>query len=161
MSCRSTSMHTVSSRAIADDPMRGLLQHGREAEELSMRGLIDYDFLVILVDGRHPNHARDHDVGLSARIAHLIDSLPGSELPDFDLAGQYGGFFVVEQSEQRNVSQDFWIARHSNFLRQIERGTSRNERQMITNIESSQFPEKPRRVLTENWELGTENWFLI
>ena len=67
--------------------MGGLLQHGREAEELSMGGLIDYDFLVVLVDGRHLNHARDHNVGSPARIAQLIDSLPGGEVLDFDLAG--------------------------------------------------------------------------
>ena len=129
-----------------------------------MRGFVDYDFLVVLVDGRHLNHARDHDVGSPARIAQLIDSLPGSELPDFDLAGQYGGFFIVEQSEERNVSQDFWIARHWSFLRQIERGTSRTERQMITAVLSFQFSvlrKTSARFLTENWELGTENWFLI
>ena len=116
--------------------MSGLLQHGGEAEELSMRGLIDHDFLVVLVDGGHPHHARDHDVGPPTRIAQLIDSLPGGELLDFDLAGQDGGFFIVEQSEERNVSQDFWIASHWIFLRQIvARDQTTNDKAVL----SSQF----------------------
>src|ERR1019366_9482698 len=92
--------------------MGGFLQHGSETEELSRRGFIDHDFLLVLVNGCHPNHARDHDVGPATRIAHLVDSLPGSKLLDLDLAGQNGGFFVVEQGEERNLSQDFWIASH-------------------------------------------------
>jgi hypothetical protein len=35
------------------------------------------------------------------------------------------------------VFQDFWIARHWSFLRQMQRWT---KRQMITNKMSSQFP---------------------
>jgi hypothetical protein len=123
--------------------MSSLLQHGREAEELSMRGLIDHDFLVVLVNGSHADHARGHDVGSSARIAQLIDSLPGSELLDLNLGGQNGGFFVVEQSEERNVSQDFWIARHWSFLRQIERGT---KRQMIKQFSVFSSQLNPARV---------------
>ena len=92
--------------------MNGFLQHGSKAEELSLRGLIDHDFLVVLIDGRHPDHARDDNIGASARIAHLVNTLPGGELLDFDLPSQHGRFFVVEQRKERNLSQDFWIASH-------------------------------------------------
>jgi hypothetical protein len=76
--------------------MDGFLQHGSKTEELSLRGLIDHDFLVILVDGCYPNCPRNHDVSLATRIAHFVDSLPSGEPLDFDLAGQNASFFVVE-----------------------------------------------------------------
>jgi hypothetical protein len=77
-----------------------------------VRGFIDHHFLVVLVDGRHPHHARDHDVGAATRFAHLENSLTGGKLLDLNLAGQNRGFFVVEHSKEWNVSQNFWIARH-------------------------------------------------
>ncbi len=118
-------VHLDADRLLESDRTRlmgGLLEHGSEAEELSLRGFIDHDFLVILVDGGHPDHARDDDVGTAARIAHLVDALAGSELLDFDLAGENGGFFVVEQGKERNLSQDFGIAGHGRLPDKFMRG---------------------------------------
>jgi hypothetical protein len=96
MSCRSTSMQAVFLESDRARLMSGFFQHGRETKELSVRGFIDHHFLVVLVDGRHPHHARDHDVGAATRFAHLVNSLTGGKLLDLNLAGQYRGFFVVE-----------------------------------------------------------------
>jgi hypothetical protein len=76
--------------------MRGLLEHRSESEELSLRGLIHDDFLVVLIDGSEPYRAGDHNVSLPAWVSHFVDALPRSESFYFDLAGQNGGFFVVE-----------------------------------------------------------------
>ncbi len=108
-------VHLDANRFLQSDRARlmsSFLQHGSETEEFSLRRFIDHHFLLVLVDGRHPHHARDHDVGPATRFAHLVDSLPGGKLLDLNLAGQNRGFFVVEQGKERNVSQNFWIARH-------------------------------------------------
>jgi hypothetical protein len=76
--------------------MSGFFQHGSEAKELSVRGFIDPHFLLVFVDGRHPHHGRDHDVGAATRFAHLVNSLTGGKLLDLNLAVQNRGFFVVE-----------------------------------------------------------------
>ncbi len=92
--------------------MRGLLQHRSEAEEFSRGGFIDDDLLMIFVNGSHPDRARDHDIGLPARVADLPDTLARSECLQFYLRSEDCGFFIVEQSKERNLSQDFWIACH-------------------------------------------------
>ena len=64
----------------------GSIQHGGEAEEFSLCRFVDHDFLIVVVDSRDPNRARDHDVGPASGIANLVNSLARSKLLDFDLA---------------------------------------------------------------------------
>ena len=45
--------------------VRSLLEHGGEAEELAVSGLIDHDLLMLLIDGGDANAAGNHDVGAS------------------------------------------------------------------------------------------------
>ena len=77
-------------------------------------GLVDHDLLVILVDDGDPDHARDHDVGLSGGVADLPDTLARGKGLHFDLAGQHGRFVVIEQGKQRYLTQDFWCTSHLN-----------------------------------------------
>ncbi len=95
--------------------VRSLLQHGGEAEELAMRGLVDHDFLMLLIDGGHANAAGHHDVSASGGVTHLVDALAGMKCFHFHLAGQDGGFVVVERGKQRNVLQHFRITCHGTF----------------------------------------------
>ena len=92
--------------------MRRLLQHGSEAKKLAFRRLIDYDFLMVLIDRGDPHRAGDHDISLSARIADLPDALARSKGLDFDLCRQNRGLIVVQQGKQGNASQYLWAARH-------------------------------------------------
>src|SRR6266852_3095083 len=92
--------------------MRRLLQHRREAKKLAVRRLIHHDFLLIFVDCGDPHFSGDHHVGLPARVTHLVDALPRSEILQLHLSRQHGGFVFVEQGEQRNVFQHFGIAGH-------------------------------------------------
>jgi hypothetical protein len=81
----------------------GFLQHGSEAEELAVAGLIDQDLLVILIDGGDVHLAGHQDVGVLAGVTDLVDTLPGSEFLQLDLGGQNCEFVIVEQSKKRDV----------------------------------------------------------
>jgi hypothetical protein len=76
--------------------MRRLVQHGREAEKFAARRLVHQHVLMILVDGRDPDLAGDHDISLAARIAHLINTLARREGLQFDLPRQNRHFFIVQ-----------------------------------------------------------------
>ena len=74
-----------------------LLQHGSEAEKFAIAGLVDDDFLMILINRRDTNSARDQHIALPAGITHFVDTLSRCEGLQFNLAGQHGGFFFIEQ----------------------------------------------------------------
>src|SRR5215469_1362485 len=93
--------------------VRGFLQHGREAKEFAVSGLVDDHFLLILIDRGDANATGNHHVGLAAGVAYLVDALPRRELFEFDLARKTGRFVVVEQSKKGNVTQFVRIAGHS------------------------------------------------
>ena len=112
MSSRSTSRQTVSSSGDRVGLVRRLLQHRGEAEKLAVARLVDHDFLVIFIDGGDLDRARNHDVGLPARVADLVDPLARGESLQFDLRGQHRRLVVVEQREQRNMFQFLSVASH-------------------------------------------------
>ena len=56
--------------------MLGLLQHGGEAEELPRPGLVDDDFLIVVIHRRDAHAAGHHDVGAFRLGAHLVNALP-------------------------------------------------------------------------------------
>ena len=89
--------------------MRSLLEHGGETEELAMRGLVDHDLLMLLIDGGDANAAGNHDVSASGGITHLVDALAGMKRSHFHLAGEDGGFVVVQRGKQGNMLQHFRI----------------------------------------------------
>ena len=70
-----------------------------ETEKLALRGLIHQDFLVIVINRTHPHRAGNQNVGASSRVADLPYPLTRGEGSEFDLAGQNGCFFVVEQGK--------------------------------------------------------------
>ena len=70
---------------------------------------------MLLIDGGDANAAGDNDVSASGWIAHLVDALAGMKRFHFHLAGEDGGFVVVERGKQRNVLQHFGITCHRTF----------------------------------------------
>src|SRR5713226_5126177 len=92
--------------------MRRLLQHRREAKKLAVRRLIHHHFLLIFVDRGDSHFSRDHHVSLPARITHLVNALPRSEILQLHLRRQHRRLVFVEQSKQRDVFQHFGIASH-------------------------------------------------
>src|SRR5438874_13031870 len=92
--------------------MRRAVEHRGKAKELALRGLIDYDFLVVLIDSRHAYFAGYEYVAAAAFISDFVDSLAGDKLFHLNLAGENGGFVVVQQGEKGNVSQQLSITMH-------------------------------------------------
>ena len=99
--------------------VRGLLEHGSEAEELAVRRFVDDYFLMIVVYGGDADLAGNHDVGTAIPIADFVDALARGEFLDFYLAGQDAEFVVVEERKQRYGAKRFWTGSH--------RGTSSGE----------------------------------
>jgi len=77
-----------------------------------MSGLVDDDFLVILIDGGDAHLAGNHHVGLASGVSHFVDALAGGEFFQLDLSGQNGSFIFVEQREEWDVFEHFRIAGH-------------------------------------------------
>ena len=92
--------------------MGRLLEHGSKSKKFPGRGLINYDFLMILIHGCDPHRPGDHDVSLSAWVANLPDALARREILELNLSGQYRSFLFVQQSKEWDLFQDFWIACH-------------------------------------------------
>ena len=96
--------------------MRGLFEHGSEAEELAGHGLGDQHFLLIFIDGGDADLARYQYVRAAARVAAFIDALARGEMLNVHLGGEHRQFVVIEQSEQGNVFQELGVARHRSPL---------------------------------------------
>ena len=92
--------------------MRRAVEHGGEAEELAGRRLVDDHFLLIFVHGGDAHPAGDHDVGVPARVAGLIDALANREALFFDLRGQNREFIVIQKGKERNLPQDLDFTCH-------------------------------------------------
>jgi hypothetical protein len=89
-----------------------LFQHGGEAKELAVRGLVNNDLLTIFVDGRDADAAGHHHVGLTGLISDFVDALARSKMPHLDLTGENSGFLVIQQRKQRNMLQFLGFAGH-------------------------------------------------
>jgi hypothetical protein len=96
--------------------MRSLFEHGSEAEEFAVPGLIHDYFLLVFVDRGDPNPARDHYVGLAAGLSYLVDALTGTESLDLNLTRQDCGLVVVQQSKQRYAPQYVRLTSHGDLL---------------------------------------------
>src|SRR6266516_1866141 len=55
--------------------MWSLLEHRCEAEEFSLGGMVHDDLLMIFVNGGQSDRTGDHDVGLPAGTADLVNAL--------------------------------------------------------------------------------------
>ena len=66
--------------------VRSLFEHGREAEKISVRRLINHHFLMIFVNRADVDVARDHDVSVSTGIADFINALARRKFSQLDLA---------------------------------------------------------------------------
>ena len=103
ISLRSTSTHSTSVDGDGGSLVGRLFQHGGEAEEFADGGLVDHDFLSILIDRGHADGAGDDHVSVAVGVAGLIDPLARVEALMLHLAGQDGGFFIVEQGKERHL----------------------------------------------------------
>src|SRR3982074_1080233 len=65
--------------------MRSLFEHGGETKKLAVTRLVDKDLLMIFIDGRNANPARDHHIGRTTRITDFVDALARSKSSHFDL----------------------------------------------------------------------------
>lgn len=70
--------------------VRGLVEHGGEAEEAAVGGLVDENFLLVFVKGGDADVAGEENVGAQGGIADFEDALAGGEAGDFDLGGEDG-----------------------------------------------------------------------
>src|SRR5262245_15089843 len=93
-----------------------LFEQRRKPKEVALAGLIEYDLLPVLVHGKYPDLAGDHDIGAGAEVADLVDALPRHEPRELDLAREHRELFVVEQGKQRNLSQNLGIAGHRKII---------------------------------------------
>ena len=80
------------------------LEQGGESEEVAVFGLVDDDFLLVLVGGDDADLAGHDDVGVLGVVAGLEDALARREFADFDLGAEDRGFVVIEQFEQWDVA---------------------------------------------------------
>src|SRR6185503_13355522 len=91
--------------------MRSLLKHGGESKEFAGPGLIDYDFLMIFIDGGDAHLARDGDIR-QTNISGFVYPLTRRIGLDVDLSGKDGNFLVVEEGEEGNGLEEFGFAAH-------------------------------------------------
>jgi hypothetical protein len=92
-----------------------------------MARLVDHYFLLVSVHYGDTDFAGHHDVCVAIRIADLVNALAGDEPFDFDLRGEHRGLFVIQQSEQRDMFQLFWVTSHGS-PRSANRGNWNFER---------------------------------
>ena len=93
--------------------VRRLLEHGGKAKELAVRRLRDDDVLMVLVDGRDPDGAGDHDVGPFGRVADLVDALARGESSAISTwPASTADLVVVQQGKEGDLSENCRVARH-------------------------------------------------
>ena len=59
--------------------MRGLVQHGGEAEKFAEGRLVYHNFLIVFVDGGDPHTPGNHHVGTAAGFANFVNALSRSK----------------------------------------------------------------------------------
>ena len=79
--------------------MRGLVQHGGEAEELAHDRLVHHHFLLILIHRGHAHRAGHHDVTAAAGLAGPVNALARRKRLEIHLARQHGDLVVIQQCE--------------------------------------------------------------
>src|SRR5206468_9715417 len=92
--------------------MRCLREHRSEAEKLPCARLVDDYFLIILINGRHADGARNNDVGAQRGLAYLVYTLPRAERLLFDLRCQNCQFIIIEQTKEWDLFEGFDITGH-------------------------------------------------
>jgi len=89
-----------------------LVEHRGKSEDATMRGLVDEDLLLVVIDGGDTDAAGHHYVGLFRWVAYFEDALPWGELLKVDLCGENGEFIVIQEFEKGDVFELFWVAGH-------------------------------------------------
>ena len=89
-----------------------LVEHGGEAEEAAMAGLVDQNFLLIFVDGGDADAAGEDDVGAAGGLVDLENALAWEEADEVDLGGEDGELFFIEELEEGDVAEFLRVAGH-------------------------------------------------
>jgi hypothetical protein len=76
--------------------VRLLIEKRRESEEVAARRLVEENVLLVLVDGRYPHGAGQQHVRPPGRVTDLVDALPRSKRPEFNLRRQDRELGIVE-----------------------------------------------------------------
>lgn len=84
--------------------MRRLLQHGGEAEEITVGGLVYDDFLLVLIHGGYLDLTGHDDVAVRRWSACFEDALTRGKCCNFSLGCENAGFIVIEKFEERDVT---------------------------------------------------------
>ncbi len=94
-----------------------LVEHGGEAEEVTVVGLVDEDLLLVFVGGGDFDGAAEEDVGGGAGVAELVDTLAGGEGAELDLGGEDAELIVIEEGEEGDVAEFVRRAGHGSWGR--------------------------------------------
>ncbi len=117
MSWRSISRQVEASVATAVVLWGTCVEHGGEAEEVAVVGLVDEDLLLVFVDGGDFDGAGEEDVGGGAGVAELVDALAGGEGAELDLGGEDAELIVIEEGEEGDVAEFVRRAGHGGWGR--------------------------------------------
>src|ERR1039458_1042332 len=71
-----------------------------------------FHLLLVFIHGGHAHRARYHAVAAPAGIAGLIDPRARRKRLQLDLLRQHGGFVIVQEREQWNLSQRRGVTGH-------------------------------------------------
>ena len=68
---------------------------------------------MIFVYRTYLDTAGQHDVSVHARIAYLVNALPGGKRFEVDLGSQHCYFILVKQGKKGDMFELDWVTRHS------------------------------------------------
>src|ERR1700678_3797858 len=134
--------------------MRGLLQHGREAEEFAVHRLLHQHLLLVFVDGGDVDCAGEENVGSVAGLAEFVDALARGEIAQFDLRGEYAELVVVEQREEGNVAEFSCVAGHKGLKAERSSAISKStEQRPSERAQCRHTPRPSQRILPRrSWD---------
>jgi hypothetical protein len=72
-----------------------MLQHGREAKEVSMHRLVHHNFLLVFVGGGEPHGAGHHHISVIRALAGFVDALASRKSPHLNASRQNLCFVIV------------------------------------------------------------------
>jgi hypothetical protein len=95
--------------------VRDAFEHGGEAEDVTVDGLGEEDFLAVFVDEGDLDAAGEEDEGGAVGVAGFVNALFGVELAELYLLGEDGEFVVVKEREEGDMAEFVGGAGHRRF----------------------------------------------
>lgn len=82
-----------------------LIEQRRESEEVAARRFVEEHVPLVLVDGRYSTRTVPEHVRPPGGVTDLVDALSRSKRPEFNLRRQDRELVIVEQREERHLSE--------------------------------------------------------